>query len=225
MNFLQKIKNIFFKKSKNQPEMDSTIETDLKYISEYDFTSLCSQCMFRHNCSKNNHPCAEWQKQWDKSKKTFLIIDDNFGIVAIIKDIIDELSAEGKINLEEWNILSFQEKQAGIHLLKSIQIDGLKVDAAFIDMTYGSIIRIKERNIKINGLHIFKFLKDKNENINFKFYTGNVLNEYINNNKEIIDYFHKITGKNIKDYIIMKSRTTDDDLKNEILKLFEASEK
>jgi len=224
MSFLKNIFKIKFNKSKTTPEEKGSIETDLKYMEDYDFSTLCAQCMFRQGCSKENHICEKWHKNWDKSKKTFLIIDDNFGIVAIIKDIIDELNEEGKIDLKKWNILSFQEKQAGIHLIKALKVDKLKVDAAFIDMTYGSIIRIKDRNIKINGIHIFKFLKDINKNLKFKFYTGNVLNEYISNNKEIIDFFKKITGEDIKNHMILKSRTTDADLKEKVLELFQKAD-
>jgi len=225
MSFLKNIFKKFLKKPNIVPEEKGSIETDLDYIEGYDFSTLCAQCMFRQNCSKNSHFCEKWHKEWDKSKRTFLIIDDNFGIVAIIKDIIDELNEEGKIDLKEWNILSFQEKQAGIQLIKALKIDKLKVDAAFIDMTYGSIIRIKDKNIKINGIHIFKFLKDINKNLKFKFYTGNILNDYISNNKEIIDYFKKITGEDIENYMILKSGTTDEDLKEEVLNLFRKVDK
>jgi hypothetical protein len=191
---------------------------DIELLEHYDFKDLCSQCKLQNLCT-DQFLCDNWKQYYNPNKRTFIIVDDNKGIISIIMDLLYELEDEGKIDLDKWNIISFTTKQAGIFLLKPILKKEFKrIDAALIDITFGNILRIKNKNIKINGLHLAYFLK-KFYNTKFYFYTGNTLNEYIRNQKILKDFFKKELKRNLDDYVIHKTQTSEEELKEKLLKL------
>jgi hypothetical protein len=195
-------KNIFF----------NDIYDDINILKKYDFKNLCSQCILKDKC-KGKFLCEKWKEDYNSEKKTFVIIDDNEGIISIIIDILFELEEEGHIDLTQWNIISFTSKHAGIFLLKSIFKNEFKsIDAALIDITFGNILRISNKNIKINGIHLAYFL-EKYFKTDFYFYTGNQLNEYIRSQKALKDFFKKEFNEDIEKYIIHKNNAADRELK------------
>ena len=209
------LKKIFNKNEKKDTFLQNFYD-DVELLERYDFKNLCNQCQFNKSCTRT---CSNWLKKYDKYKKTFVIIDDNEGIISLIMDLLYELEDEGKINLKEWNILPFTTKHAGIFFLRTLlKKEFFSIDAALIDITYGNILRINNKNIKINGIHLSYFLK-KIYNTKFFFYTGNTLNEYIKSQKVIKEFFKKELKKPIEDYVIYKNRVSDEELKDKIQEL------
>jgi len=207
MNFLN-----FFRK-KDKTEKINFIQDEINLIKKYNFKNFCNQCIY-NNAGKCNNECLNWKNTFEKGKKNFLIIDDNKGIVSIIRSLINDLGNEGRIDLSKWNILSFEGKQAGVFLLKFLMDNEVsQIDSALIDITFGNILRIFKKNIKINGIHIAYFLKQKFPNLKFYFYTGNTLNEYIKHQKMMKDFFKDNFGEKIESYIIRKMLISDEEMK------------
>ena len=214
---IKKIKNFFKKK---QEKIDFGYKDEIDILLKYNFNSHCKECIFAEDCkkTKDGHFCDRFSADIDPNKKTFLIIDDNKGINLIIKELIYELEEEGKIDLSNWNIIDFYSKQA-ILFLMSDTIKGKipNIDAAFLDVTFGSIVKVKDRKIKLNGLHLAIFLYERFKT-KIRFYTGNNLNSYIKDHKMKQVCFNNIFGDDIEKYIIKKD-TSDDDLKVILMEL------
>jgi len=226
VSLFDKIMNKFRNKSPDEHKKvlrpKTEYEEDIELLSKFQFDDLCSSCVLAGNCkefySKSGiEPCKSWSVNFDENKKkNMLLIDDDPGVISTINDIINELIDEGEMRREEWNILVFTTKQAGIMFLKSLRDENFKIDVAIIDITFGSILRIFNKNIKINGVHIFYFLYERNTDLKFMFYTGNPLNEYITSKKELREFFFSTKKKPISDYIVSKLSSDDDEIKDRI---------
>jgi hypothetical protein len=212
---------IFSKKRKDKKSKEENpFFEEIKLLENYNYNNFCDQCKYKDKKYCNNS-CNQWKKFFNQNKKNnFLIIDDNKGIITLIKELIYELYLDKKIDLEKWNIIPFYDNQASVFLLKAIFNGELKnVKAALIDITYRNILRIENKNIKINGIHLAYFLKKFFPEIKFYFYTGNTLNEYIKSQKFSKEFFEKTFGQKIDNFIINKMNTSDEELKNFIIKL------
>jgi len=212
--------NIFkklFNKNKSKKNNETEKFKEIELLKKYTFNDYCNQCQFQKSCNKE---CENWQINFDKNKKTFIIVDDNSGIISLIKHYLEELSNEEKINLNEWNIISFTGEQTGIFFLKFLykhKIENLK--AALIDITYGNILRIDNINIKVNGIQLAYIMSTKYKNVKFYFYTGNTLNKYVKSQKLIRDFYKKFFNKEIDEKIINKINTSEEELKEKLLEL------
>jgi len=225
-NILEKLKKFFKKNDKKISNKEniwekieeniSEFELDSKLLNDYNFDNLCKQCKLNNNCKAGNKPCELFFK--NNGEYNFIVIDDNYGVIESIKDIIEDLKQKNIIS-KNWQIHYYYTKQAPIYLLKDIKRRNLIPDAGLIDITYGSILRIKEKNIKINGVHILDFILKVNPNFNFYFYTGNTLNPYIKTVKMMMDFFKKIYKKDMDDYIISKNFQDEKDIYKIIKKI------
>lgn len=138
----------------------------------------------------------------DKDKKTILIIDDNEGMVNFIRD--DFVSILGD-DFSNYNILTFTSPLAAYILIMYFEKINLKVELAIIDILLNGIVKTSEKNIKLTGVDVFEYLKQKTKIQNFFFYTGNQLNTDITFVRQMVEQFKKITGKNIEDFTIYKT--------------------
>jgi len=215
---IKKILKLF---KKEKPEKRNKHFDEIDLINQFDFSKFCKQCFFKNDCEKS---CELWKQNFDKNKKTCIIIDDNRGIISIVKNALKELHYENKINLNKWNILTFEGGHAAIFFLKFLLQNNFKnINCALIDITFGNILRINNKNIKINGIHLAYFLKKLYPNIKFYFYTGNTLNEYVKYQKELKDFFKEFYGESIDKYVLNKINTSDEDLKLALLNLMKGS--
>jgi len=211
LKFSKKRNNVnenFWKNNNNEDEF----EIDSKLLDTYDFKNLCSQC---NSCNSNNN-CNSYYK--NIKKYNFIVIDDNYGVIESIKDIIEDLKSR-KIISKDWGFQYYYTKLAPIYLLKDIKRKNYIPDAGLIDITYGSIIRINDKNIKINGVHIFDFILKINSDFKFYFYTGNTLNSYVKNINKMMNYFKKIYKKDMNNYILTKNFQDEKEIYNIIEKL------
>jgi len=220
---ISKIKSLFSKKEVKTKETLSEYNPmgeEIQNIKKYDFSDFCQQCIFGKS-GECKADCNNWKKDFQSDKKIFLIVDDNKGIISIVDGLLNELHNEKRINLDEWNILKFDGSEAGLFFLKFLLKNEVeKIDAALVDITFGNILRIFGKNIKINGIHLVYFLKQKFPNMNFYFYTGNTLNEYIKYQKNMKDFFNEKFNEPIEKYLIQKMNTSDEKLKNYLEELF-----
>ena len=139
--------------------------------------------------------------QIDPNKKNLLIIDDNTGLLSLIRDI---LKISGLI--DKLNIVSIETSYAGFIYKIMSKKTNIIFNYAIIDITFGGVaIDDLEGNLKYEGIMVFKDLYNKNKNLRYVFYTGNSLNKYVYSSKKIIDVFKAITGDDIHNHLIYKN--------------------
>lgn len=152
---------------------------------------------------------CEWIKDlpdYDDSKPSILVVDDNPGIISFMIDDIESLDGK-KINLSEYNIITFDTTNAAYYFeATQHKYHGLNIKYAILDLTLGGSIITDAGPIKYTGVDIYQQILIYDKDVKVLFYTGNNLNEYIKSNKKIITQFSEITnGKKIKDYVLFKT--------------------
>lgn len=143
---------------------------------------------------------------------TIVIIDDSKGIVSIVEDYLHECGLQS----ESFNILSFFGQMAPFVLLQTLSMlkdKGLnKVDYAIIDIVLPGKIKQDDKYIKMDGIDVSILLNKEYKCNNFVFYTGNIVNTYVEFIKLKSDKFFNYFNKNIEDYLIFKSNDADKDV-------------
>lgn len=175
------------------------------------------------------------------NKPNILFMDDNFGIIELVKEDISMLSVimsnhrpSGERYEVLYNSLSDEEKEfltlfkmsdynfifsttntCGMSVEKVIH-NGLRVDMALLDIILGGVSITEEGSARIiDGIDIAYVLKQHNPNIVYKMYTACTLAEY---SSEAIKY-KQLFNHSISDDVIYK----DSNLllrRKEILKMF-----
>lgn len=188
-------------------ESEEITASDYFDIEEEEEPRDCSKCKIKKLCKvKNNwsYLCdydIELPKL-DKNLKNLLIIDDNEGMVSFLKDDIEYLIGEGKI--DKVNVIAISSPYAAFSLkLLKEKIDWLVIDYAIIDITLGGSIMSKKGNIKYTGVDAYEILD--NNQCKYMFYTGNNLNPYIKANRKLIEQFKELTNEDIMDYVLFKT--------------------
>jgi CheY-like chemotaxis protein len=143
---------------------------------------------------------------------TIIIIDDSKGIVSIVEDYLQECGLQS----ESFNILSFFGQMAPFVLSQTLDMlkeKGLtKVDYAIIDIVLPGKIKKGDKYIKMDGIDVSILLNSKYNCNNFVFYTGNIVNTYVEFIKLKSDKFFSHFNKNIDDYLIFKGNDSDRDV-------------
>lgn len=177
----------------------------------------CSEAVGCKICyiGKNNtlpidiSPKCDWALEltdYDSSKPSILIVDDNPGIISFLIDDIEALDGI-KINLSEYNVLTFDTINAAYYFeATQHKYHGLNIKYAILDLTLGGSVPTNEGTSKYTGVDIYQQMLIYSPEAKVLFYTGNNLNEYIKSNKKIITQFRELShGKSIKDYILFKT--------------------
>lgn len=199
--FIEKIKGFFTKK--REERISENIFDISKEEKSLDYKKICK----------------EYTKNFKPENDTILIIDDNKGMVSFLEEDFLFLEEEGKICLEDINILAVSGVCSGFifeDILK--EYNCLNIKWAIIDITLGGSKMTETGNLKLTGVDVFEMIYKKNKNFKFLFYTGNSLNPYIKENKRIIDQFKNITGKDISDNVLFKTSMDMDSRRNYIAK-------
>jgi len=194
MKIIQKIKNMFTKK---------TINISTKLIPETDKVSL-------------SVPIKRLIENYDLTKKNILIIDDSKGIISMINDFLDEC-----LNVKDYNVLSFFQKYAPFIMMKTFsQMNMKSIDFAIIDIVLPGKMQIKNKYVKYDGIDVAIYLYEKYNCKNFLFYTGNLNGEFSDYFEEKSEKFEKYFGRDIHDFIVYKGDYDGDKTITEFKKLF-----
>ena len=180
----------------------------------------CGNSFFCDNCGKISN-CNWIQKyiEFDKSKPSILLIDDNPGMVSFLRDDIETILEKINVNIEDYNILEFSSKFAVYQFIATHQyFDGFNVQYAVIDITYGGTVLTGNGNLRLTGVDVFKEIYEENRDVKFVFYTGNVLNKYIKSNIELMQQFKKIYADDINNYVMFKTTMSMDERQEELRK-------
>lgn len=219
-----KIKKLF---KKPTPKVEDYFSKEVYIVPKERYTNgvcvnacgnsfFCDSCGYILNCN--------WIQKltFDKNKPSILIIDDNPGVVSFLRDDIEEIIKDNTGDNTKYNILEFTGANAVYKFLATSQhYHDLNIKIAIIDITYGGSVQTNNGNVRLNGVDVFSEIYKTNKELKFCFYTGNQLNPYIKNNKEIMDYFKNIYRENISEHVLYKtSMNIDERIKYFKKKLF-----
>jgi len=223
-NFIKK----WFKKEEDYTE-ENTTSSEL-FKEEKDNSGKiksCKNCEVSDVCRLSNTGSESYlcgyvkrQKDYDPNKPSVLLFDDNYGVISFLKDDLEELDEENKINLKNYNIIEFTSKYAGFQALATLKsYSGLNIKYAIFDLTLGGGVYDEVKgNVILDGVDIFENVRYYNPDMRYIFFTGNKLNPYINKNKEIMDKFEKISGEDINKHILFKTNLTPEKRKDYLYK-------
>ena len=222
MKLLDKILSFFKKEEKKETPTICETEFSKEYknniqekIKEENLKN-CPTCPIADKCNGGrNNLCQKYQipEGYGPNKKTILIIDDNLGIVSFLEDDVKEMAREYSLNIDDFNIVAIYGNDAAINAITLVKkYPEFKVDYAIIDLTYGAIIKTDKGNVKFNGVDVFCYLREKNPNLKYVFFTGNTLNTYLNSIKRMVEKFKSCSnGEDIIDHTIFKNQYSDED--------------
>lgn len=156
--------------------------------------------------------------QFKPNRKNILIIDDSKGITSIVEDFVAEI-----VDVTEYNVLVFYGLNAAFVMkatLKRLEELGLeKIDYAIIDIVLPGKMKVDNKYERLDGIDISIYLNKMYSLENFIFYSGNILNSYVDYIEEKIAKFKDHFNKNLKNYIILKGQS-DEEVSSRIRKLF-----
>jgi len=198
------LKKIFLKKDENTAR--ALFENkDIKQKGSCKDCALQSKCEDQGNYDYRCDYTVD-MSDFDRDKRSILLMDDHEGIVSFLKDDLVYLDEKNIIDLDKINVLTFSSNLAAFNFeVAQRKMKGLNIDWAIIDITLGGSVITKDGNVKYTGVDVYEMILKYNPDVKFIFYTGNNLNPYIKANKAIIDKFKSISGKKIKDYILFKT--------------------
>lgn len=181
--------------------------------------SMCGDCAHKNTCRINkSSPLCKYVKtlkNYNKNKKSIVIVDDNEGVISFILDDLEYLKHEYGLKLDNYNILTFGSQYGVFKLQATLQAyDITDIEFGIFDITLGGgLFDPLKGNVVLDGVDAFKLCYEQSiiSDIDFKFlfFTGNKLNPYIKKNEETIKKFNRITqGLDIGDYILYKTSKT-----------------
>jgi CheY-like chemotaxis protein len=157
--------------------------------------------------------------KFNKNKPTILIVDDSKGIVSIVEDYIQE-----EIDVTEYNILTFFGDYAPFVMKETLDklntVHGLnKIDYAIIDIVLPGKFKENDQLVRIDGVDVAIYINGQFNCTNFVFYTGNILNAYIEFIEAKVMKFKEYFGESLKDYMILKI-SSEEKTKEKFTRLF-----
>lgn len=216
MKLVDKIKSLF--KGEPSPKIEDYFvnpTTDRRKKKRVDGVCIetCGSNYFCDGCGLIEN-CSWIQKLpgFDRTKPSILIIDDNYGMVSFLRDDLEQIFIDHKMDLMEYNILEFSSKFAAYQFIATHQhYDGLNITKAIIDITYGGSVQSNTGNIRLTGVDVFRTIYKTNPEVKFLFYTGNQLNPYIKSNRELMEEFKDIYHDKITDFVLYKTSLNIED--------------
>jgi CheY-like chemotaxis protein len=202
-----------FKEPSDELPTASNLFNDEKESKEIkpSITSSCTTCSLGKNGIEKITPDinCNWVvtlNDYDETKQSILVVDDNPGIISFMIDDIESLNGS-KLNIDDYNIITFDTVNAAYYFeATQHRYKGLNIKYAILDLTLGGSIISSDGPVKYTGVDIYQQILIYNPEVKVLFYTGNNLNEYIKSNKKLIEQFSNLTnGKKIKDYILFKT--------------------
>lgn len=144
------------------------------------------------------------RKRLDPNRKNIFILDDICEIVDILeKDLIEKLREKNK--LDRVNIISLCTKNVGFDMLSILsEYDDISIDFLITDIIFGGNQKINGVNTIIDGIDIVIISKEKNADMKYVIFTGNVLTEANVRNYNFAKKFKKYMNDSILNHTIIK---------------------
>lgn len=158
-------------------------------------------------------------QNYDDSKPSIVIIDDSRLILSMVEDYLERLN----ITEEKYNILKFFGMYAPFVLdetLQELEKQGLtKIEYAIIDIVLPGKVKHGNTYLKMDGIDVSILLNERYKCQKFLFFSGNVLNVYIDFIQEKVDKFFDHFKRDLRKYIVIKTNG-DEYIINKFGKLF-----
>lgn len=154
-------------------------------------------------------PYVRIVSNYNPNKPSVVIVDDSQLIVLMVQELLNKCG----VNKDTHNILKFYGVYAPFVLretLLQLKDNGLeKIDLAVIDIVLPG--KIKEDNIyvKMDGIDVSTILSEKYHCDRFLFFSGNVLNVYVDYIQEKVDKFKDFFNDDLHNYIVVKTQDED----------------
>jgi hypothetical protein len=153
-----------------------------------------------------NLPVDRIMNNFDSSKPSLVIIDDSIMILSLVEEYLEILG----VTPENHNILKFYGFYAPfvlIETLKELKTNfGLKkINYAIIDIVLPGKLKKQNNYVKLDGIDVAIHLHKEYDCKNIVFFSGNVLNVYVDYIMEKIQKFRDYFKKYLNDYIIIKT--------------------
>ena len=203
---LSKILNSIFGKSRVEEDVN-------QYIQPKEIKENNGDLAYRDSIPKGEHV-----EDFDKNLKNLIIIDDNFGMINFLKNDIEILISEHKI--EKCNIFTFSNSSAAFELETFMRENpNILFSFGIIDITFGGRRTQNDgHNIVYTGVDVVSMLYKQNKNIKYMLLTGNNLNPAIRSNRKLIKKFNDVNNSDILDVTVFKTSVDMNSRRDEILK-------
>lgn len=147
--------------------------------------------------------------KFDEKKPSILIIDDSRYILSMVEEYL----AICGVTEENFNILKFYGVYAPFVMketLKELAELGLtKIEYAIIDIVLPGKFKEGNKVVKMDGIDVSIFINEQFKCNKFLFFSGNVLNIYIDFIQEKINKFQDYFKEDLKKYIVIKTKGDD----------------
>lgn len=191
----------FFKNKKNtqepikNDEIQTIVSTDL---------SIQSQWLVNNGWLKENY---------DKNKKTILIMDDREEIISSILDDLKSLERSGDFFINDYNILTVFTKMAGFDVLRIIdEAKEIEIHYALLDIILGGKKLVDDKRKMIDGVDVAINLYQRFNSIDILFFTGCIVDNS-NDPTNFKNKFEKFMGDSISKYMMPKDIPFDEEMK------------
>lgn len=191
----------FFKNKKNtqepikNDEIQTIVSTDL---------SIQSQWLVNNGWLKENY---------DKNKKTILIMDDREEIISSILDDLKSLERSGDFFINDYNILTVFTKMAGFDVLRIIdEAKEIEIHYALLDIILGGKKLVGDKRRMIDGVDVAINLYQRFNSIDILFFTGCIVDNS-NDPTNFKNKFEKFMGDSISKYMMPKDIPFDEEMK------------
>lgn len=191
----------FFKNKKNtqepikNDEIQTIVSTDL---------SIQSQWLVNNGWLKENY---------DKNKKTILIMDDREEIISSILDDLKSLERSGDFFINDYNILTVFTKMAGFDVLRIIdEAKEIEIHYALLDIILGGKKLVDDKRKMIDGVDVAINLYQRFNSIDILFFTGCIVDNS-NDPTNFKNKFEKFMGDSISKYMMPKDIPFDEEIK------------
>ena len=191
----------FFKNKKNtqepikNDEIQTIVSTDL---------SIQSQWLVNNGWLKENY---------DKNKKTILIMDDREEIISSILDDLKSLEISGDFFINDYNVLTVFTKMAGFDVLRIIdEAKEIEIHYALLDIILGGKKLVDDKRKMIDGVDVAINLYQRFNSIDILFFTGCIVDNS-NDPTNFKNKFEKFMGDSISKYMIPKDIPFDEEMK------------
>jgi hypothetical protein len=191
----------FFKNKKNtqepikNDEIQTIVSTDL---------SIQSQWLVNNGWLKENY---------DKNKKTILIMDDREEIISSILDDLKSLERSGGFFINDYNVLTVFTKMAGFDVLRIIdEAKEIEIHYALLDIILGGKKLFGDKRKMIDGVDVAINLYERFNYIDILFFTGCIVDNS-NDPTNFKNKFEKFMGDSISKYMMPKDIPFDEEIK------------
>lgn len=193
---IKTIKKIF---SKDSTE-DLNIPQTLSYTSLKDDFSIQLSENHATGFIENKELSELILKKIKPNTKIIFLIDDNCFIMGMLEEELQQRLGDS----EEYTIIAMCSSYVAYDFMTLITKYNIKPDYLIVDIEFGQIERINEKNVKLDGIDLLIESHLINNEISYKLFTGNVITKETAINYDYVKKYEYYFGEKILDSVLIK---------------------